>query len=188
MQTKTMLITAIKRAAYNPRVPLEPGSAEYERIKASLTEFGLVEPLVWNQRSGNLVGGHQRLTVLEAMGETRVAVSVVDLDDDHERALNVALNNVTGIWDMAALTALLKPLSDDLVALTGFNLSDLRAAGGWQGDWDAPLKGGDGEDDGEDEDAQRWGTVRVRFHVEDEDAVRDAIIAALAGFNGAALA
>ena len=126
MRTKTLAIDSISRAAYNPRVPLGPGMAEYERIKASIETFGLVEPLVWNERSGNLVGGHQRLTVLEAMGETKVMVSVVDLDDEQERVLNIALNKISGIWDEGALAALLAPMSADMVTLTGFDLAELK--------------------------------------------------------------
>lgn len=127
MRTKTLPIASINRAAYNPRVTLTPGMAEYERIKASIETFGLVEPLVWNERTGNLVGGHQRLTVLEAMGETKVPVSVVDLDDEQERVLNIALNKITGIWDEGALTAMLAPMRADLVTLTGFDVTELKA-------------------------------------------------------------
>jgi len=58
-------ITKINPAPYNQRLDLQPGDVEYEKIKRSITEFDLVEPLVWNKQTGNLVGGHQRLKVLK---------------------------------------------------------------------------------------------------------------------------
>ena len=61
MIIKKIPISRIKEAAYNPRLDLKPGDPEYEKIKRSIEEFDLVEPLVWNETTGNLVGGHQRL-------------------------------------------------------------------------------------------------------------------------------
>jgi ParB-like chromosome segregation protein Spo0J len=55
----------INPARYNPRLDLRPGDPDYEKLKRSLEEFDCVEPLVWNERTGNLVGGHQRLKVLK---------------------------------------------------------------------------------------------------------------------------
>jgi len=55
-------------AAYNPRRDLKPGDKDYEKLKRSIEEFGFVEPVVWNRRTGFVVGGHQRLKVLLDMG------------------------------------------------------------------------------------------------------------------------
>ena len=91
-------------------------------------EFGCVEPLVWNKRTGNLVGGHQRLKILVAKGEKKVDVSVVDLSIEREKALNVALNKVQGGWDEARLAELLDELSklpDFDVTLTGFDMPEV---------------------------------------------------------------
>jgi DNA modification methylase len=108
-------------ADYNPRKALKAGDAEYEKLKRSITEFGLVEPLIWNERFRRLVGGHQRLTVLRDMGATEADVSVVDLDEGREKALNVALNKISGDWDEKALAELMKSLDGDLQALSGFD-------------------------------------------------------------------
>ena len=59
-------------AAYNPRKDLKPGDKEYEKLKRSITEFGFVEPVIWNRQTGNVVGGHQRLKVLLDMWELQV--------------------------------------------------------------------------------------------------------------------
>ena len=67
-------------ADYNPRKDLKPGDAEYEKLKRSIEEFGFVEPVVWNRRTGFVVGGHQRLKVLLDMGETEIDCVVVDLE------------------------------------------------------------------------------------------------------------
>ena len=109
MQIETVAIERIKTASYNPRVDLKPGDVAYERLKRSIEEFDLVEPLVWNRRTGHLVGGHQRLTILRSQGITEVEVSVVDLPPAREKALNVALNNpnLAGDWDLAKLNDLI---------------------------------------------------------------------------------
>uniref|UniRef100_UPI003A91CC4E ParB N-terminal domain-containing protein n=1 Tax=Ellagibacter isourolithinifaciens TaxID=2137581 RepID=UPI003A91CC4E len=92
MLIQKKLIKEMDRAAYNPRVELRPGDDEYEALKDSISEFGLVVPIIWNQRTNRVVGGHQRLTVEENLGHTEVMVSVVDMDEMQEKQLNVALN------------------------------------------------------------------------------------------------
>src|SRR5262245_46912124 len=78
---------------YNPRIDLRPDDPRYRKLLRSVRTFGLVEPLIWNRRTGFVVGGHQRLKVLRDLGVTEAPVSVVDLPPDREKALNVILNN-----------------------------------------------------------------------------------------------
>lgn len=130
MKIIRLSINRINPAPYNPRVDLQPGDPEYEKIRRSIDEFGCVEPLVWNKRSGNLVGGHQRLKILVSRGDEFVRVSVVDLSPDRERALNVALNKIQGSWDEEKLAALLQELMESPevdLELTGFDLTDIDA-------------------------------------------------------------
>ena len=94
-------------AAYNPRKDLWPGDREYEKLKRSIAEFGYVEPVIWNCRTGNVVGGHQRLKVLVDMGQTEIDCVVVDLDLRREKALNIALNKIQGDWDEEKLASLI---------------------------------------------------------------------------------
>src|SRR4029079_17236441 len=103
MNIQTIPLSQIQRAKYNPRKTLKPGDPQYDKLKKAVSTFGLVEPLVWNSRTGNLVGGHQRLSILEERGDTHVEVSVLDLDEREEKALNLALNKHTGEWDFASL-------------------------------------------------------------------------------------
>ncbi|MEQ9617520.1 MAG: DNA methyltransferase [Phycisphaerales bacterium] len=127
MQLERIPADKINPAPYNPRRDLKPGDREYESLRRSIGEFGLVEPLVWNRRSGHLVGGHQRFKVLLQRGELEVDVSVVDLPPEKEKALNIALNKIQGGWDEGKLAALLDEIIDspDLdLGLTGFELDE----------------------------------------------------------------
>ena len=118
MRVEKKPLKALKRAAYNPRKKLQQGDKEYEKIRTSIEVFGNVEPLVWNERTGNLVGGHQRMTVLRDLGYTEADVVVVDLDDAEEKQLNVTLNKVKGRWDFDKLAELLGSMED--ITPTGF--------------------------------------------------------------------
>ena len=90
MQILRKQLSELTPADYNPRSITD---AALKGLRASIQRFGLVEPIIWNERTGNVVGGHQRLKVLIADGEVGTDVVVVDLPAVEERALNVALNN-----------------------------------------------------------------------------------------------
>ena len=94
-------------ADYNPRKDLKPGDAEYEKLKRSIEQFGYVEPVIWNQTTGRVVGGHQRLKVLIDMGISEVECVVVEMPEDKEKALNIALNKISGDWDKDKLALLM---------------------------------------------------------------------------------
>jgi DNA modification methylase len=120
-------VTKIKPAKYNPRKDLKPGDPAYEKLKRSMTEFGYVEPIIWNEETGNIVGGHQRYKILLKEGHTEVECVVVKLPADKEKALNVALNKVTGDWEIEALADLLHELNeqDFDLSLTGFDAAEI---------------------------------------------------------------
>lgn len=124
MEFEVKRIADMNRAAYNPRVDLRPEDEEYQAIERSLKRHGLVQPIVWNRRTNTVVSGHQRLTVLEAQGETEVTVSVVYLDDIQEKELNVALNKITGEWDDDKLSVILNELGEEATD-TGFTLPEI---------------------------------------------------------------
>ena len=110
MEIRKIPIEQLNLAAYNPRKDLQPGDPEYEKLKRSIQEFGYVEPIVWNKRTGNIVGGHQRYKVLLDMGMREVDCVVVDLDPQREKALNLALNKIQGEWDENKLAELMAEL------------------------------------------------------------------------------
>ena len=114
-------------ADYNPRKDLKPGDAEYEKLKRSIEQFGYVEPVIWNKTTGRVVGGHQRLKVLIDMGITKVECVVVEMDEEKEKALNIALNKISGDWDKDKLALLIADLqgADFDVSLTGFEPAEI---------------------------------------------------------------
>lgn len=125
-ELKVLPISVLKPAAYNPRKKLKKGDKEYEKIKNSIEEFGFADPLVVNADM-TIIGGHQRLTVAADLGYTEVPCAVVDVDKVREKALNIALNKITGAWD----TQLLADLLDDLkgydynLDMTGFEVAEI---------------------------------------------------------------
>lgn len=114
-------------ADYNPRKDLKPGDEEYEKLKRSIEQFGYVEPVIWNRTTGRVVGGHQRLKVLIDMGIDEVDCVVVEMDENKEKALNVALNKISGEWDKDKLALLISDLQaeDFDVSLTGFDAAEI---------------------------------------------------------------
>ena len=119
MTIETISIEQLKPAAYNPRTIKDEAFAG---LQASIERNGLQTPLVWNRRTGNLVGGHQRLKALVAAGATEARVSVVDLSDEDEKTLNLILNSERARGRM--VSAKLIPLLEELQALPEF--SDMR--------------------------------------------------------------
>lgn len=119
-------IKDLKPAAYNPRKALTPEDAEYQKIKRSIETFGYIDPIIIN-KDGTIIGGHQRYTVLSDLGYTEVEVNVLDLSKEDEKALNVALNKISGEWDNLKLKELLVELDlgDYDISLTGFDNQDL---------------------------------------------------------------
>lgn len=127
MNIQKISVEKLNPAAYNPRKDLKPGDKEYEKLKRSIEEFGYVEPVIWNQKTGNVVGGHQRLKVLLDLGQTEIDCVVVDLDPQREKALNLALNKIQGEWDENKLAELMAELDAGAfdVSLTGFDASEI---------------------------------------------------------------
>ncbi|EPI31622.1 ParB-like protein [Enterococcus faecalis VC1B-1] len=125
MNIEKMKLSELRSAEYNPRVELKPGMEEYEKLKQSILEFGFVDPPIFNKRTGNLVGGHQRVTVAKDLGIGEIEVSIVDLPIEKEKALNIALNKISGQWDEDKLVELLEEFNTDELPLTGFNQEEL---------------------------------------------------------------
>lgn len=109
---RSLPLAQLQPAAYHPRRALAANSPAYRKLKASVAHFGLVEPLVWNERTGHVVGGHLRLRVLQELGYEEVPVSVVRCDETREKALNIVLNNphAQGRYRSAQLAQLVEEL------------------------------------------------------------------------------
>ncbi len=121
MKLKKVFLSELQPADYNPRTDLQPDDPEYQAIKRSIEEFGYVEPIIVNS-DYTVIGGHQRVKVLKDLGKVSVDVIVIDLDKTREKALNVALNKITGSWDMEKLSRVMEDLklTDFDLTFTGF--------------------------------------------------------------------
>ena len=126
MEIKELPLKELKPAAYNPRKKLKKGDKEYEKIKQSLLKFGYVDPIIVNEDL-TVIGGHQRLTVLKDLDYETAKCVIVKLSKEDEKALNIALNKITGQWDEALLADLLLDLqeSDFNLDLTGFETPEI---------------------------------------------------------------
>lgn len=125
--TETISRDMIKNAPYNPRIMDE---AAKKRLRKNIAKHGLVAALTWNRRTGNLVGGHQRLEQLGALEKTKdydLTVCVVDVDEREEAALNVQLNNpsMQGEWDLDKLANMTEEFDLDLSEDLGFTDTDI---------------------------------------------------------------
>ena len=126
MEIKELPLTSLQPAGYNPRKKLKKGDKEYEKIKQSLLKFGYVDPIIVN-KDLTVIGGHQRLTVLKDLKYETAKCVIVDLSKEDEKALNIALNKITGQWDDQLLADLLLDLqeSDFNLDLTGFEAPEI---------------------------------------------------------------
>ncbi|MCM3761046.1 site-specific DNA-methyltransferase [Alkalihalobacillus oceani] len=127
MDIQKVAVEKLNPAKYNPRKDLKPGDAEYEKLKRSIETFGYVEPVIWNERTGHIIGGHQRFKILVDQGVVEVDCVVVDMDEKEEKALNVALNKISGDWDLPKLADLISELDEAMfdVSLTGFGAAEI---------------------------------------------------------------
>lgn len=124
MNIQNIPITELKPAEYNPR---KISKAELDKLKTSITEYGLVDPIIIN-KDYTVIGGHQRLKAIAALKWADVPCVIVDLPKDKEKALNIALNRISGAWDEDRLAAIIKELSTDTsfdLALTGLDVKEI---------------------------------------------------------------
>lgn len=123
-QMATIQRSQINEAPYNPRI-MDAFAAT--RLRDNLKRLGLVEPLIWNKRSGNLLSGHQRLGQIDRLEKKKdysLNLAVVDLDEKAEKEMNVFLNNqsVQGDWDLPKLKAMLEGVDLERTGFTRFDV------------------------------------------------------------------
>ena len=117
-------ISELSPAKYNPRTI---SSDSLGRLTKSLSELGNLQPITWNAKTGNIVGGHQRLKCYSALGKDEVEVWAVWLDEVQEKAANIALNKLSGEFDMPKLKDILEEIDvgEIDVDITGFSLEEI---------------------------------------------------------------
>lgn len=126
MQIKNIPIGDIIPNPKNPRIDLKPGMPLYDKLSKSINEFGYVDPIIWNERTGMIVSGHQRFQVMKDLAEQKgetlsdVPVCVVDMSEDKQNTFMIAVNKITGLWDQEKLASLFRELDSDDYVFTGF--------------------------------------------------------------------
>ena len=120
----TKKISELTPARYNPR---KISSDALGRLTKSLHELGNLQPITWNAKTGNIVGGHQRLKCYSALQKDEVEVWAVWLDVAQEKAANIALNKLSGEFDLPSLKDILEELDTGEIDLdiTGFGADEL---------------------------------------------------------------
>lgn len=145
-------IEQLTPAPYNPRTI---DAASLKALKASIEQFGNLGGMVWNKRTGHVIGGNQRLKVHRDRGDALVPVTVVDWPVAKEKRACLALNSefVQGTWDREGLDALVPEVTaDDEQAAADLRLDDLMAD-----DLEAGLGGAGGN--AEDAAPERWAVL-----------------------------
>jgi hypothetical protein len=124
LQVVSMSISELTPAEYNPRLITDEAKA---RLKKSIQKYGCVQPIVWNKRTGNIIGGHQRFDVLVSLGAKKVPTVVLDLDEGNERLLNLTMNSpeAQGTWESHKLGL----LGAELSQFDGISLPDVEDLG-----------------------------------------------------------
>ena len=119
---KNIKIKDLKPAEYNPR---QMSDDEMEKLKTSIKEFGMVEPIVVN-KDLTIIGGHQRVTAAGMLGLDEVPCILLDLDKQKEKLLNLALNKIVGNWDEEKLVKLVNEISEfPDIELSGMSEAEL---------------------------------------------------------------
>jgi ParB-like chromosome segregation protein Spo0J len=121
-----------------PENPREIEASQFEKLKKSIVEYGFIDPLIVNRRTDagytedekkpTVIGGNMRYRAAKELGLTELPVAWIDVDKNHERIINIALNRISGKWDVGKLEKMVYELSDKDLSL------DLELTGleGWE--------------------------------------------------------
>lgn len=125
MKIEKVKISELNSPDWNPRYITEE---DFNKLKNSIETFGYIDPIIVNKYNMNIVGGNQRYQALVKLGYEDVDVIFIDEPNlDREKALNIALNKISGDWDTVKLNSLVEELkmkNFDL-DLTGFDEIEL---------------------------------------------------------------
>ena len=112
----------LEPSAYNPR---KISAEEMDKLRRSIREFGLVQPIIVQMPGNRIIAGHQRREAAIAEGLKRVPVHRLRISDAKSRAMNLALNRISGEWDDDKLVILLRELEEQDRGLTGFGEDEI---------------------------------------------------------------
>jgi hypothetical protein len=158
LEIRRVKLSSLKPAPYNPREIAPEAMAALEK---SLERFGVVEPIIWNERTGHVVGGHQRQKILESANVDETDVVVIDISESEEKALNIALNSplINGTF-----TADLDGLLEELASAQPVLFEELQLGGLFQTEVNFdPTAAWDGMPRYTSEDLGAFRTIHVHF-------------------------
>ena len=127
MELIELPVDMVKPNPKNPRIDLKPGMPLYEKLKKSIENFGYADPIIWNDKTGMIVSGHQRFQVMKDIAQkegkelTTVQVVKVSMDESKQDGFMIAVNKITGLWDEEKLSAILRELDEEDRLNTGFD-------------------------------------------------------------------
>lgn len=112
------------KATYNPRVISDESKAG---LSLCVDKFGYLQPIIFNTRTERIVSGHQRIDLLYEKGFEKAQVTVVDLSEELEKELNIAMNSgtVTGEFTPAVNDLIQEILDIDAEFFDMLNLGSL---------------------------------------------------------------
>lgn len=183
-EQRTVKRSEINFASYNPRVISDDAR---KKLKKNLQTVGLLGGVVWNERTGNLVSGHQKVSIMDAVNryeaetgknDYEFRVEVVDFDEKTEKEQNLFMNNkaVQGTYDDDMLRSLLTEID---YTNAGFEEMDLQILGlGDYGDFDNMNFGfGDDDDpDADSEDEPQSGISSAPRQTENKDWSKESVV------------
>lgn len=110
----------------HPRNPRKISESKIAMLKKSMEHFGDVNIITYNQRTRHVIGGNQRIKVMQALGWKEADVRVVDLPENEEVALMARLNVADGEFIMPVLKEILFDLDAQNfdLDLTGFDIEE----------------------------------------------------------------
>ncbi len=104
-----------------------------DNLKESLVQYGFIQPVIYNKRTNQIVGGHQRVKAAVKEGLTEIPVIYVNWSKKKQKSANLALNRISGEWDYLKLEDYIQSIDleekdiDDLDDYTtGFTEEDLK--------------------------------------------------------------
>lgn len=127
-ETATINRGQIKNAEYNPR---KISDSAKKKLKDNIKRVGLLDTIVVNKNTMNIVSGHQRISILDSLERKKdynLTVAMVDLSEKEEKEQNIFFNNtkVQGEFDTDILASM---LSDIDFECAGLDINDVGILG-----------------------------------------------------------
>ncbi|MGP1500193.1 MAG: DNA methylase [Bergeyella cardium] len=130
-ETKILWRSEITPADYNPR---KISDEARKQLKANIKKNGIIGGMVFNEQTGNLVSGHQKLSIADEVNkynpdtkdnDYEIKVEVVNVDLKTEKELNIFFNSksVQGEMDYSKLALMLPDIDVNLAGLDEVDLS-----------------------------------------------------------------